>query len=282
MRLDTTHTTNSLHAFSRYRFHFNGKEEDSEAQTQDYGFRIYNPRLGKFLSVDPLTKLYPELTPFQFASNNPIWMIDYDGLEGKPYTDQWNELTSSEKQILLNTPAKNIFQLAKNKELATAMTEELFGSDENATFHNDEADAFRHAFFNALNTQSFGIELANKLGKAHEAIDDPTKREKLKNEIKMDLHNNAVGQKIGAQNPTAGPYSLAALIQKERINGNLVVLSNPDDNQSQLIPSNAISKPLVLLDQDVIIPFVQRASGNPSTDNTNVVIPPAQIPEIVN
>ena len=115
MRFATTHTTNLLHAFLAYRFHFNGKEADSEAQTQDYGFRIYNPRLGKFLSVDPLTKLYPELTPFQFASNNPIWMIDYDGLEGKPYTDQWNELTSSEKQILLNTPAKNIFQLAKNK-----------------------------------------------------------------------------------------------------------------------------------------------------------------------
>jgi hypothetical protein len=54
---------------------------------QDYGMRIYDPRLGKFLSVDPLTKQYPELTPFQFGSNNPIWNIDLDGLEGVPYTD---------------------------------------------------------------------------------------------------------------------------------------------------------------------------------------------------
>jgi len=44
--------------------------------------RIYDPRLGKFLSVDPLTKDYPELTPYQFATNSPLMNIDLDGLEG--------------------------------------------------------------------------------------------------------------------------------------------------------------------------------------------------------
>lgn len=33
------------------------------------------------LSVDPLTKSYPMLTPYQFASNTPIMAIDLDGLE---------------------------------------------------------------------------------------------------------------------------------------------------------------------------------------------------------
>jgi len=47
----------------------------------DYGFRIYNPRLGRFLSVDPLSKSYPMLTPYQFASNSTIACIDLDGLE---------------------------------------------------------------------------------------------------------------------------------------------------------------------------------------------------------
>jgi len=37
--------------------------------------------LGRFLSVDPITKEYPELTPYQFASNSPIQGIDLDGLE---------------------------------------------------------------------------------------------------------------------------------------------------------------------------------------------------------
>ena len=43
--------------------------------------RIYNPALGKFLSVDPITAQYPELTPYQFASNRPIDGIDLDGKE---------------------------------------------------------------------------------------------------------------------------------------------------------------------------------------------------------
>jgi len=46
--------------------------------------RIYDPRIAKFLSVDPITKQYPELTPYQFASNRPIDGIDLDGLEYAP------------------------------------------------------------------------------------------------------------------------------------------------------------------------------------------------------
>jgi RHS repeat-associated protein len=67
------------------RFGFNGKENDDEVKgkgaQQDYGMRYYDPRLGKFLSEDPITKEYPELTPYQFASNSPISGIDLDGLE---------------------------------------------------------------------------------------------------------------------------------------------------------------------------------------------------------
>ena len=48
---------------------------------QDYGFRLYNPSIGRFLSVDPLSPDYPWYTPYQFAGNMPIWAIDIDGLE---------------------------------------------------------------------------------------------------------------------------------------------------------------------------------------------------------
>ncbi|MBI2269788.1 MAG: RHS repeat-associated core domain-containing protein [Bacteroidetes bacterium] len=69
-----------------YRFGFNGKEKDDEFKTNgnsyDFGARMYDPRLGRFLSVDPLTKKYPELTPYLFANNSPILMVDVDGLSG--------------------------------------------------------------------------------------------------------------------------------------------------------------------------------------------------------
>ena len=72
-------------AGTQYRYGFNGKEEDDEVKgdgnQQDYGMRIYDPRLGKFLSVDPLAGSYPWYTPYQFAGNKPIRFIDLDGLE---------------------------------------------------------------------------------------------------------------------------------------------------------------------------------------------------------
>ncbi len=37
--------------------------------------------VSRFLSVAPITRQYPELTPYQFASNTPIQAIDLDGLE---------------------------------------------------------------------------------------------------------------------------------------------------------------------------------------------------------
>lgn len=68
-------------ANTNYRYGFNGKENDNETGYQDYGMRLYDRRLGRFISVDPLYKKYPELTPYQFASNTPIQAIDLDGLE---------------------------------------------------------------------------------------------------------------------------------------------------------------------------------------------------------
>ncbi len=71
---------------SEYRYGFNGKELDTEDPIQyDYGFRIYDPRLARFKSLDPLQKKFPELTPYQFASNSPIANVDLDGKEALDY-----------------------------------------------------------------------------------------------------------------------------------------------------------------------------------------------------
>jgi len=68
-----------------YRYGFNGKENDNEVKgdgnQQDYGLRIYDSRLGRFLSVDPLVKSFPWYTSYQFSGNNPIEYIDLDGGE---------------------------------------------------------------------------------------------------------------------------------------------------------------------------------------------------------
>ncbi len=78
-------------ANSDYRYGFNGKELDNDPIQYDYGFRIYDPRIMRFKSVDPLTRSYPMLTPYQFAENQPIWAIDLDGLEKYVVTKYYNK-----------------------------------------------------------------------------------------------------------------------------------------------------------------------------------------------
>ncbi|MDZ4667734.1 MAG: RHS repeat-associated core domain-containing protein [bacterium] len=74
-----------------YRFGFNGKEMDNEVKCQgasyDNRMRIYDPQLGKFLSVDPLSNSYQWYSPYHFAGNTPIWAFDIDGLEEAFATD---------------------------------------------------------------------------------------------------------------------------------------------------------------------------------------------------
>lgn len=70
-------------ASSDYRYGFNGKENDNEPKGNgneiDYGERISDPRLGKWLSVDPLQAKYPSNSPYNYAMNDPVNSMDVDG-----------------------------------------------------------------------------------------------------------------------------------------------------------------------------------------------------------
>jgi len=75
-----------------------------EGNQQDYGMRVYDPRVGKFLSVDPISADYPELTPYQFASNTPIQAIDLDGLEKFHYSMTLDKKTGDAILRLVEAP----------------------------------------------------------------------------------------------------------------------------------------------------------------------------------
>ena len=126
--LEMTGRTESM----SYRYGFNGKEKDPSGQWSnqthyDYGFRIYNPTIGKFLSVDPLTKSYPWYTPYQFAGNKPIRFIDLDGLE--EYDPLSDPLFTAK---LVKTYAYDVALAIKNA------TNAMFGSNFRKVYKIDE------------------------------------------------------------------------------------------------------------------------------------------------
>lgn len=79
---------------SGYRYGFNGMEKDDEVKgnnnSLDFGARIYDPRIGRWLSMDPLQKKYPGLSPYNFVANSPIIFVDPDGRAIKPSNQSAN------------------------------------------------------------------------------------------------------------------------------------------------------------------------------------------------
>jgi RHS repeat-associated protein len=73
----------SLSANSKYRFGYNGKENDDEIKGFgnhiDFGSRSYDSRLGRMMSIDPKTEDAPEHSPYSYAFNDPVNLIDEDG-----------------------------------------------------------------------------------------------------------------------------------------------------------------------------------------------------------
>ena len=66
---------------SGYRYGFNGKENDKDIceGDLDFGARIYDSRLGRWLATDPLENKYPNYSPYSYSLNNPILFVDENG-----------------------------------------------------------------------------------------------------------------------------------------------------------------------------------------------------------
>jgi RHS repeat-associated protein len=126
-------------AGSGYRYGFNGKENDNEVKgegaQQDYGMRIFDPRVGKFLSVDPLTKSFAWFSPYQFAGNTPIAAIDLDGEEQRIMIN-WKDVNGNVGRTKLVkhdfTNTNKFWQSIKNG-LSNETTYTLEGTKFNAT-----------------------------------------------------------------------------------------------------------------------------------------------------
>jgi RHS repeat-associated protein len=66
-----------------YRFGFNGMEADDQVKgdgnSYDFGARMLDPRLGRWLSVDPKFTVFSSIATYASCNNNPMYYVDPDG-----------------------------------------------------------------------------------------------------------------------------------------------------------------------------------------------------------
>lgn len=65
------------------RVGFNSKENDNEVKgtgnSVDFGARVFDSRISRWMSIDQRAAKYPYISPYSFAANSPLMFIDMDG-----------------------------------------------------------------------------------------------------------------------------------------------------------------------------------------------------------
>jgi hypothetical protein len=196
----------------------NANEQSSASATASA--HSASSRTGSIEAPAPNPTQPPGLTPEEILEKYQVsdaetteWPSDWDPLR---FVVDQREVTEKEAEMLngLGPLEMNAFKDIHD-DAFNAADERFPSPDQN----DDQNDAFRHAYWNALMVKEYGAEWAEDYATAHEQLPgNPAPREA------MDLYNNEVGRKIAVANPDASTEELAGLIEQAVRNGETVVV----------------------------------------------------------
>lgn len=127
-----------------YKYKYNGKELQDELglNTYAYGWRDYDPTIGRFNKIDRFAEKYHRYTPYGYAGNNPVLVNDIQG-----------------DSLWINHKGNNyLYEYSKDAggKLYTV-------SGGRKTAYSGKVNGFLGKSFNALNTLNSGSNDANSI-----------------------------------------------------------------------------------------------------------------------
>ena len=93
---------------------FSGKELDEETGLYYFGARYYDPRTSIWQNVDPLADKMPAWSPYSYTMDNPIKMIDPDGMKPNNWYDIDGKIQWRDHEGPLEENGKTYQDLGKN------------------------------------------------------------------------------------------------------------------------------------------------------------------------
>ena len=111
-------STSSRQSVQPYKY--NGKELDSKSGLDwyDYGARMYDAALGRFMKTDRFSEKYVSLSPYQYGANNPVNNIDVNG-DSVWYTRNGDIVTMHVTAKIFNNSSDNINMARAAKDIVS-------------------------------------------------------------------------------------------------------------------------------------------------------------------
>ena len=101
-------------------YKYNGKELDRKGGLDwyDYGARMYDAALGRFMKTDRFSEKYVSLSPYQYGANNPVNNIDVNG-DSIWYTRKGDIVTMHVTAKIFNNSSDNINMARAAKDIVS-------------------------------------------------------------------------------------------------------------------------------------------------------------------
>ena len=111
-------STSSRQSVQPYKY--NGKELDRKGGVgwYDYGARMYDAALGRFMKTDRFSEKYVSLSPYQYGANNPVNNIDVNG-DSVWYTRNGDIVTMHVTAKIFNNSSDNINMARAAKDIVS-------------------------------------------------------------------------------------------------------------------------------------------------------------------
>ncbi|MEZ0007100.1 RHS repeat-associated protein, partial [Flavobacterium sp. 28YEA47A] len=157
-----------------YNYKYNGKELQDELGLNfyDFGFRNYDPAIGRWMNIDPLAEKRHELNPYNYVQNSPLFRFDPNGLTDFTLNKKTGEIkqigeANDEPDRILKTNSKGEVRYNKKGEAKVAINDieknilkdgQNFKRDSNVFEVGGEGQPSRQGI------EKFALELSNYVG----------------------------------------------------------------------------------------------------------------------
>jgi RHS repeat-associated protein len=124
---------------------FSGKEKDVETGYGYFGARYYDSKLSVWLSVDPMSDKYPNMSPYNYCANNPVILVDPDG---RFFVSKADKMIANLYSLKLDIITASVSALLKINPNDSELKDRL-----------DELKAAKKEFIELKNDRTIGISL---------------------------------------------------------------------------------------------------------------------------